>query len=78
LIGGAALNFGALKVFLETPVLLGIAAIGAKYEESRRLLPLFGKTFEQYKAKAHFLLPTWGWAVLGFIYGLVALWVFLS
>ena len=51
LIGGSALAFGALKVFLETPVLLGMAAIGAKYEESRRLLPLFGKTFEQYKAK---------------------------
>jgi protein-S-isoprenylcysteine O-methyltransferase Ste14 len=78
LIGGSALAFGVLKVFLEAPVLLGIAAIGAKYEESRRLLPLFGKTFEQYKAKTHFLLPTWGWVVLGFIYGLVALWVFLS
>lgn len=77
-IGGSALAFGALKVFLEAPVLLGMAAIGAKYEESRRLLPLFGKTFEQYKAKTHFLLPTWGWVVLGFIYGLVALWVFFS
>jgi protein-S-isoprenylcysteine O-methyltransferase Ste14 len=78
LIGGAALGFGALKVFLETPVLLGMVAIGGKYEESRRLLPIFGKTFEQYKAKTHFLLPTWGWVVLGFIYGLVVLWVFLS
>ena len=78
LIGGAALAFGALKVFLETPVLLGIAAIGAKYEESKRLLPLFGKNFEQYKAKTHFLLLTWGWVVLGFIYCLVALCVFLS
>jgi protein-S-isoprenylcysteine O-methyltransferase Ste14 len=58
LIGGAALLFGALKVFLETPLLLGIAAIGAKYEESRRLLPLFDKTFDQYKAKTYFLLPT--------------------
>ena len=78
LIGGAALAFGALKVFLETPVLVGMVAIGAKYEESRRLLPLFGKTFEQYKAKTHFLLPTWGWVVLGFIYSLVALCLFLS
>jgi len=78
LIGGSALAFGALKVFLEAPVLLGIAAIGAKYEESRRLLPLFGKTFEQYKAKTHFLLPTWGWVALGFIYSLVALCVILS
>ncbi|OGP76105.1 MAG: hypothetical protein A2W09_04675 [Deltaproteobacteria bacterium RBG_16_50_11] len=58
LIGGSALAFGALNVFLETPILLGLAAIGAKYEESRRLLPLFGKTFEQYKAKTQFLLPT--------------------
>jgi protein-S-isoprenylcysteine O-methyltransferase Ste14 len=78
LIGGSALAFGSLKVFLETPVLLGMAAIGSKYEESRRLLPLFGKTFEQYKAKTHFLLPTWGWVVLGFIYSFVALCVFLS
>jgi protein-S-isoprenylcysteine O-methyltransferase Ste14 len=78
LIGGTALAFGSLKVFLETPVLLGIAAIGGKYEESRRLLPLFGKTFEQYKAKTHFLLPNWGWVALGFIYSLVALSVFFS
>jgi protein-S-isoprenylcysteine O-methyltransferase Ste14 len=78
LIGGAALGFGSLKVFLETPVLIGIAAIGAKYEESRRLWPLFGKTFEEYKAKTHFLLPTWGWVVVGFIYSLVVLCVFLS
>jgi protein-S-isoprenylcysteine O-methyltransferase Ste14 len=78
LIGGSALAFGAFKVFLETPVLLGIVAIGGKYEESRRLLPLFGKTFEQYKAKCNFLLPTWGWVVLGLIYSLVALCVFLS
>jgi protein-S-isoprenylcysteine O-methyltransferase Ste14 len=78
LIGGSALAFGAVKVFLETPVVLGIAAISGKYEESRRLLPLFGKTFEQYKAKTNFLLPTWGWVVLGLIYSLVALWVFLS
>jgi protein-S-isoprenylcysteine O-methyltransferase Ste14 len=77
LIGGSALAFGALDVFLETPMLLGVAAMGAKYEESRRLLPLFGKTFEQYKAETHFLLPTWGWISLGIIYGLVALRVFL-
>jgi len=78
LIGGSALAFGALKVFLETPILLGMAATGAKYEESKRLLPLFGKIFEQYKAKTCFLLPTWGWAVVGSIYGLVALCVLLS
>ncbi len=77
-IGGSALAFGAVKVFLETPVLLGIVAIGSKYEESSRLLPLFGKTFEQYRAKTHFLLPTWGWVLLGSIYGLVALWMLLS
>ena len=51
LIGGSALACGALKVFLETPIVLGIAAIGGKYEETTRLLPLFGKTFEQYRAK---------------------------
>lgn len=73
LIGGSALAFGTFKVFLEIPVLLGIAAIGAKYEESKRLLPLFGKTFEQYKTRTRFLLPAWGWIVLGFIYGWVAL-----
>jgi protein-S-isoprenylcysteine O-methyltransferase Ste14 len=78
LIGGTALAFGSLKVFLEAPVLLGIAAIGGRYEESRRLLPLFGKTFERYKAKTHFLLPDWGWVALGFIYSLVALCVFFS
>jgi protein-S-isoprenylcysteine O-methyltransferase Ste14 len=78
LIGGAALGFGALRVFLEAPVLLCMATIGAKYEESSRLLPCFGKTFEQYKAKTHFLLPTWGWVLLGLIYSLVALRVFLS
>jgi protein-S-isoprenylcysteine O-methyltransferase Ste14 len=78
LIGGSALAFGALKVFLETPILLGVAATGAKYEESRRLLPLFGEIFEQYKARTCFLLPTWGWAVVGFIYSLVALYVLLS
>jgi len=77
LIGGSALASGAFKVFLEIPILLGIAAIGGKYEESRRLLPLFGKTFERYKAKSNFLLPIWGWVVLGFIYSLVALCVFL-
>jgi protein-S-isoprenylcysteine O-methyltransferase Ste14 len=77
LIGGTALGFGAFKVFLETPILLGMAAIGAHYEESRRLLPRFGKTFEEYKAKTPFLLPTWGWVVLGFIYIWVGLRVFL-
>jgi protein-S-isoprenylcysteine O-methyltransferase Ste14 len=77
LIGGTALACGALKVFLETPVLLGIVTIGGKYEESRILLPRFGKTFEQYKAKACFFLPNWGWALLGFIYSAVALYVFL-
>ena len=78
LIGGSALAFGALKVFLETPILLSMAATGGKYEESKRLLPLFGKIFEQYKAKTCFLLPTWGWAVVGFIYSLVTLCVLLS
>ena len=78
LIGGSALAFGTLKVFLETPILLGMAATGAKYEESRRLLPLFGKIFQEYKAKTCFLLPTWGWAVVGFIYSLVALCVLFS
>jgi len=73
LIGGAALVFGALEVFLEVPILLGMATIGAKYEESARLLPRFGKTFEQYKAKTCFLLPTWGWIILGIIYSGVAL-----
>ncbi len=72
LIGGSALACGALRVFLETPIVLGMAAIGGKYEESRRLLPLFGRTFEQYRAKTHFLLPVWGWVALGFIYGLIA------
>jgi protein-S-isoprenylcysteine O-methyltransferase Ste14 len=76
LIGGAALVCGALKVFLETPILLGMAAIGGKYEESRRLLPLFGRTFEQYRAKTHFLLPVWGWVVLGFTYSLIVFHVF--
>jgi len=71
LIGGATLSCGALGVFLETPIVLGIAAIGGKYEESRRLLPLFGRTFEQYRAKTHFLLPVWGWVVVGFVYGLM-------
>ena len=77
LIGGSALACGALKVFLETPVVLGIGAVGGKYEESRRLLPLFGKTFEHYRTKTHFLLPPWGWVILGFIYGLIAFRVFL-
>ncbi|MGZ3538110.1 MAG: methyltransferase family protein [Thermodesulfobacteriota bacterium] len=76
LISGAALACGALKVFLETPIVLGMAAIGGKYEESRRLLPLFGRAFEQYRAKTHFLLPAWGWAALGFIYSLMAFRVF--
>jgi hypothetical protein len=48
LIGGSTLACRALKVFLETSVLLGIATIGGRYEESARLLPLFGRTFEQY------------------------------
>ncbi len=72
LIGGATLACGALGVFLETPIVLGMAAIGGKYEESRRLLPLFGKTFEQYRARTHFLLPVWGWVAVGFVYGLIA------
>jgi protein-S-isoprenylcysteine O-methyltransferase Ste14 len=76
LIGGAALACGALKVFLVTPIVLGMAAIGGKYEESRRLLPLFGRTFEQYRAKTHFLLPVWGWVALGFIYSLIAFHVY--
>jgi hypothetical protein len=54
-----------------------MAAIGGMYEESRRLLPFFGRTFEQYKAKTHFLLPAWGWVTLGFIYSLMAFRVFL-
>jgi protein-S-isoprenylcysteine O-methyltransferase Ste14 len=77
LIGGSALACGALKVYLETPIVLGMAAIGGMYEESRRLLPFFGRTFEQYKAKTHFLLPAWGWVTLGFIYSLMAFRVFL-
>jgi protein-S-isoprenylcysteine O-methyltransferase Ste14 len=77
LIGGSALACGALKVYLETPIVLGMAAIGGKYEESRRLLPLFGRTFEQYRAKTHFLLPVWGWVALGFIYSLMVFRVFL-
>ena len=76
LIGGTALACGALKVFLETPIVLGMAAVGGKYEESRRLLPLFGRTFEQYRAKTHFLLPAWGWVTFGFIYSLMAFRVF--
>jgi protein-S-isoprenylcysteine O-methyltransferase Ste14 len=71
LIGGAALACGALGVFLETPIVLGMAAVGGKYEESRRLLPLFGRTFEQYRAKTHFLLPVWGWVLIAFLYGLI-------
>jgi hypothetical protein len=78
LIGGAALACGAVKVFLETPIVLGIAAIGGKYEESGRLLPLFGRTFEEYKAKTRFLLPVWGWVVVAFIYSLIAFHVFFS
>ena len=77
LIGGSALACGALKVYLETPIVLGMAAIGGKYEEARRLLPLFGRTFEQYRAKTHFLLPLWGWVALGFIYSLMVFRVFL-
>jgi protein-S-isoprenylcysteine O-methyltransferase Ste14 len=77
LIGGAALACGAHKVFLETPIVLGMAAIGGKYEESRRLLPLFGRAFERYRAKTHFLLPAWGWVALGFIYSVMAFRVFL-
>jgi len=77
LIGGSALACGALKVYLETPIVLGMAAIGGKYEESRRLLPFFGRTFEQYRAKTDFLLPAWGWVALGFIYSLMAFRVFL-
>jgi len=76
LIGGSALACGALKVALETPIVLGMGAIGGKYEESRRLLPLFGRTFEQYRAKTHFLLPAWGWVALGLIYSLIAFRVF--
>lgn len=76
LIGGSALACGALKVFLETPIVLGVAAVGGKYEESRRLLPLFGRTFEQYRAETHFLLPAWGWVVLGLIYSWMAFRVF--
>ncbi len=76
LIGGAALACGALRVFLETPIVLGMGAIGGKYEESRRLLPLFGRTFEQYKAKTRFLLPAWGWIALGLIYSVMAFRVF--
>jgi len=77
LIGGAALACGALKVYLETPIVLGMGAIGGKYEESRRLLPFFGRTFEEYRAKTHFLLPAWSWIALGFIYSSMAFRVFL-
>ncbi len=76
LIGGAALACGALRAFLETPIVLGMAAIGGKYEESKRLLPLFGRTFEEYKARTRFLLPAWGWITLGLIYSLMAFRVF--
>lgn len=72
LIGGGALACGAFMVFLETPVVLGMAAVGGKYEESKRLRPLFGRTFEEYKAKTGFLLPVWGWIAVGLIYGWIA------
>ncbi len=78
LISGSALACGALKVYLETPILLGMAAMGGKYEESKRLLPLFGRTFEEYKAKTHFLLPAWGWVAFGLIYSSMTFWVFFS
>ncbi len=78
LIGGAALACGALRVFLETPIVIGMAAVGGKYEESKRLLPLFGRTFEQYKERTHFLLPMWGWVTLGLAYSLIAFRVFFG
>ncbi len=53
-----------------------MGAIGGKYEESKRLLLLFGRTFEQYRAETHFLLPAWGWVALGLIYSLMAFRVF--
>ncbi len=78
LISGSALACGALKVYLETPIVLGIAAVGGKYEESRRLVPLFGSAFEQYRVKTHFLLPVWGWVAHGFVYGLITSHVIFS
>ncbi|MCL4377982.1 MAG: hypothetical protein M1409_06335, partial [Actinobacteria bacterium] len=68
IISGALLVFGTLKLFLETPILLIIAIIASRYEEKTRLLPKFGDKFLQYKAHTPFILPLWGWLILGIVY----------
>ena len=77
-ISGGLLIFGALKIFMETPLVWGIAAIAALYEENTRLKPHFGETFQKYKSKTPFLLPLWGWILLAFIYIGVIVQLFIS
>ena len=78
IISGALLVFGKLELFLETPILLIIVMIASRYEEKTRLLPKFGDKFLQYKAHTPFILPLWGWLILGIVYVGVIIKVFIT
>jgi len=78
IISGTLLLFGTLKLFLETPILLIIAIIASRYEEKARLLPKFGDKFLQYKVHTPFILPLWGWLLLGIVYTIVIIKEFIS
>ena len=67
-IGAIMLIAGADGVFLETPLLWILAYVVARYEETSRLEPRFGETFQEYKTQTPLLMPAWGWTVWGLIY----------
>ncbi|MCL4377715.1 MAG: hypothetical protein M1409_04925 [Actinobacteria bacterium] len=78
IISGTIFVFGTLKLFLEMPILLIIAIIASRYEEKTRLLPKFGDKFLQYKARTPFILPLWGWLLLGIVYIVVIIKEFIT
>lgn len=78
MVSGFAVGFGARLVFLETPLLWALVALGGLYEERTRLAPTFGQAFERYRASTPFLLPLWAWLAWLVVYGWVAAGAFAA
>jgi protein-S-isoprenylcysteine O-methyltransferase Ste14 len=76
MISGMVLCFGARQVFLETPLLWGIAAAGSFCEERFILAPRFGQGYDDFRRRSAFLLPIWAWAVWALLYLAAALHLF--
>ena len=72
------LPVGHSRFFLKPQIVLGMAAIGGKVPKNPEgfCLSLAGH-LNNTELKPTFLLPAWGWVVLGFIYSMMAFRVFL-